>query len=212
MCGDVCAHIEDDGRHCGGCDQRCDAGKGCVNGVCTTGEGCFDAVAPTHCGDRCVDATPNADHCGSCDNRCGSDQLCVQARCLDQEGDGTSCASPLIWDVEAEEQTAFRMDEHTTTHRFECGPLGDLPTRWFRYTATKDGDISIRAEAGADFILELFSASSCDAAVRMGCNDNADDLDPTLEDPATQGGSTYYVAVGLKSGPANASVTLRVDH
>lgn len=210
-CGDVCSHVEDDSRHCGSCEGRCiDANQGCVEGRCVANQGC--SYGKYTCGGECVDA-PNAYHCGSCDNRCGAGALCVEGACLAQERDGTSCAAPLLWDVEDSEKAAFRMDTRTAPHTFECGPLAPIPTRWFRFTAPKNGSsVEVRGATGTDFVLELFSASSCDAPVRMACNDNADGLDPELDGDSVEKGKTYYVAVGLKSGPADASATLRIDH
>ena len=210
-CGEVCAHLEDDSRHCGGCDNACPAGS-CVDGQCQDDGLCvFQPV----CGGVCVAASWNPDHCGSCMNSCADDAVCVEGVCVDGGGDGTSCQSPLFWNLEAEEDAGFRMTPGVTVeHTFECGPLEPLPTRWFRFTATDDDSrVKVRTEGPDDYIVEVYGDESCSQDDLLGCNDDETGGDPEPElDLVSVPGQTYWVAVGIKGTWSGSPANLRLDH
>ena len=212
-CGDVCAHVEDDPRHCGGCDISCLTGsEGCVGGSCVEGAPCEGVSCDGVCLDPAV--YRNADHCGSCDNRCADDALCVAGVCVAGGGDGTTCGSPLFWDFAAEETAGFRMSPALSSeHTFQCGPLEPVRTRWFRLTATKDDEtnIDVRSAGVDDYLLEVYSDVGCASEALLGCDDNADAPDPALEPPTSEG-ATYWIAVGVKPTWSGAPATLRGDH
>lgn len=156
----------------------------------------------------------NADHCGACDQPCAETEVCLDATCIAGGGDGISCASPVFWDVEAEEQAGFKMwPSLSTEHTFSCGPAQGVPTRWFRFVAPKD-ETSVEVQKSTDdFILEVFASANCDAASFTMCNDNqaAGDVLPKI-DIETSEGTTFYVAVGVLGTWSGASAQLRVDH
>jgi hypothetical protein len=212
QCGDVCAHLEDDARHCGDCDAPCMGTQGCVAGECVEGQGCLAGTAS--CGDACVKPSANASHCGSCDNRCADSDLCVDGACAEGGGDGTSCDAPLFWDFEAEESVGFHMSPALSTdHTFECGPLEPIQTRWFRVTATmEDTDVEIRSASPDDYVLEMFADPGCPAASLVACSDDDDGALPKLTDPPTMPGGTYWIAVGIKGKWSGTSAELRGDH
>ena len=120
----------------------------------------------------------------------------------------------MFWDVEAEEQAGFKMwPSQSTEHTFSCGPAGAVPTRWFRFQAPKD-DTSVEVRMSTDdYILEVFSAATCDAAAFQGCNDNqaAADVLPKVDIVTTEG-TSFYVAVGGLGTWSGAPAQLRVDH
>jgi len=64
-CGNVCADLQTDELHCGGCSTSCIAGATCNAGTC----GCL--AGQTKCGNACVDLSTDAAHCGSCFHACG---------------------------------------------------------------------------------------------------------------------------------------------
>ncbi|MEZ4444518.1 MAG: hypothetical protein R3B72_35920 [Polyangiaceae bacterium] len=212
-CDGICADQSNDGSHCGECGNACfnqSAGLGCVGGECVESSCTYGAV----CGDACVtNRSSNADHCGSCFNQCASDGLCAGGTCVDGGGDGSSCASPLFWNVDDDESVGFRFTPALTTeHLFTCGPLDPLPTRWFRFTAndTETG-VEVRADGADDFIIEAFDAATCAPVASIGCNDDDAGANPQLT-LATAAGGTYFVAVGLKGSWSGRSATFRADH
>lgn len=84
-CGDTCANIQHDPRHCGGCDEVCPVpGRGvraCVAGLCTS---CGDGYTqcPGHgpwFTPRCMDLGTDLQHCGACGIAC--DGACVGGVC-----------------------------------------------------------------------------------------------------------------------------------
>jgi hypothetical protein len=216
-CGEVCADVTNDARHCGGCDQACastcsDLDCGCAGGMCIAGQGC--PFGPT-CGGVCleVSAYANADHCGGCDNRCGDVELCIESACVESEGDGTSCASPLFWNVDAE-TAGFRMSPAVTSpHTFTCGPLDSVPTRWFRVTAQNDGaEIEVSGHPADDFVIEIFSDAACDDGARLGCGDAPVGEEDSLDIDAISEGKTYWVAVGIKGTWSGTPAMFHIDH
>jgi hypothetical protein len=165
-------------------------------------------------GSPCTETTGNADHCGACNQPCADIEVCLDATCVPGGGDGTSCESPVFWDVEAEEQAGFKMwPALSTEHTFSCGPASGVATRWFRFLAPKD-ETSVEVQKTTDdYILEVFAAASCDASSFLGCNDNqaAGDVLPKLDVDTTEG-TTIYVAVGVLGTWSGVSAQLRVDH
>lgn len=206
----VCAHLDDDFDHCGTCGTPCQGGS-CVAGACApTSQVCpFGAM----CGGECIrDRHKNVDQCGSCFNRCASGSLCLGGACVAPEGNGSSCASPLLWDVEAEENAGFRLDfDVQSTFVHPCGPLSPIPTKWFRFTAPKDStNVSVRPSVSTDkLVITLFSSSACNSGVVVGCS--AKTPAPFLDVPGTEG-TTYFVGVGAVSVTAGTAASMKVDH
>ncbi|MDX2009185.1 MAG: hypothetical protein SFW67_03290, partial [Myxococcaceae bacterium] len=65
LCGDLCVDPRTNRRHCGACDQVCEAETICAAGQCTT---CGDQE--TACFNRCVTLASDGFNCGSCGARC----------------------------------------------------------------------------------------------------------------------------------------------
>src|SRR5215216_3389741 len=61
-CGDRCANLLTNERHCGSCSNRCRSTQTCCKG-------------------RCVNLQRNERHCGSCFNRCEEGEECVGGVC-----------------------------------------------------------------------------------------------------------------------------------
>jgi hypothetical protein len=211
-CGEVCAHLDDDSRHCGACDEPCDHGSGCVGGLCVEGQGC--AFPTIRCGEGCFQPRLDAANCGACDNRCADAALCVDGACHDGGGDGRSCEAALAWDTNAvNESVGFHFSPPLTDeHTFSCAGSGPLPTRWFRFTAAQEAtDIEIRSSGADDYVLEVFSAASCAATSRIGCDDDGEAPDPKLKSAPTVEGAEYWVGVGVKGAWSGEPAVIRVD-
>ncbi|HEU4533059.1 MAG TPA: hypothetical protein VFS00_03040 [Polyangiaceae bacterium] len=211
-CGDLCIDTDTDGANCGSCGQPCmGTSQLCQNGACVDvapGSGCSGPI----CDGACItNRNRNADHCGSCRNRCADDALCFDGACIDGGGDGSSCASPMFWDLVAEETVGFHFSPQLTSpHVFPCGPLEPIPARWFRFTATKsETNIRVLTKLADDYILEVFSDSSCAPATSLGCNDGGAS-GPELT-AATNENGTYFIAVGLKGGWSGGAAEIRAD-
>ncbi len=206
----VCAHVQDDYEHCGACDRRCQEGS-CIAGKCEADSGVcrFGAL----CGPDCIAGRhKHVDHCGSCFNRCAGNSVCVGGECVTGQGDGSSCASPLIWDVEAEEHAGFRLDfAPGSTFVHPCGPLTAIPTKWFRFTSPKSGtNVSVDSTIASDrFVMTVFSSAACDESVVVACSN--DKVEPSVDLPNSQG-KTYFVAVGAVSVTQSGAASVRVDH
>jgi hypothetical protein len=197
-----------------GDDQPADGPSSAAGAGAAGGASGASSQSSAASGSPCTETMGNADHCGACQQPCAETEVCLDATCVAGGGDGTSCASPVFWDVEAEEQAGFKMwPSLSTEHSFSCGPEGAVPTRWFRFVAPKD-ETSVEIQKSTDdFILEVFSAATCDASSFFGCNDNqaAGDVLPKV-DVLTTEGTTFYVAVGVLGNWSGASAQLRVDH
>jgi hypothetical protein len=213
-CGDVCADLSSDGRHCGGCGIACSSFAGCVDGVCVEGDaGCGHSYA--RCDGACVFPNTDADHCGSCNNRCADDALCIDGLCLDGGGFGASCDDPAYFDSSHEENAGFHLSEALSTpHTFACGPPEPLATRWFRVTIGDDlNNVEVRGHASDDYMIEIFSDDSCDTDALVACNDNYNgDPDPRIDHPATTPDLPFWVAVGVKGSWSGKAAVFRVDH
>ncbi len=183
-----------------------------MDGLCKMGAGCLGSKVL--CGGVCRNVYSDADHCGSCDDRCADSALCTAGTCVSGGGDGSRCDRPLFWSVDDHENAGFRMSSALSSrHTFVCGPLAALPTRFFRFTASKrDTDVEVYSDKLDDYILEVFSDSGCSAAGSVGCNDDGRAPDPQLRNLPTQPGKTYWIAVGLKGTWSGRSATLRIDH
>lgn len=77
QCGLECVDVMSDREHCGACDNTCDTGFSCVDGVC-------DLVCPegqTACSGTCVDVDRDPSHCGACDATCEAGEVCTDGAC-----------------------------------------------------------------------------------------------------------------------------------
>lgn len=197
-----------------GDEEPADDATGAGSGGATSSGTATSSDASSSTGSPCTETMGNADHCGACDAPCAQSEICLDATCIAGGGDGTSCESPLFWDVEAEEQAGFKMwPMLSVEHTFSCGPDGPVPTRWFRFLAPKDETSVEVLKTTDDFILEVFSAAACDESAFFGCNDNqaAGDVLPKVDITTTEG-TTFYVAVGILGTWSGSSAQLRVDH
>ncbi len=64
-----------------------------------------------------------------------------------------------------------------------------------------------------NYVVEVFSASTCDAASSIACNDDSkpgQDLRPEATF-ATVAGQTYFIALGVISAPSGMVPALKVD-
>jgi hypothetical protein len=97
-CTGECVEPKTDRRHCGTCDNACEAVASCVGGICTCPSG-FES-----CGGVCVDLGTDRGNCGICGNICDPDQVCSgMGICLTECGSGfTLCdagSSPYCADT-----------------------------------------------------------------------------------------------------------------
>ena len=74
VCGNMCADLDTDENHCGGCFDPCSFGEVCTDGIC-----CAPPNLP--CGNQCVDMSSDPDNCGMCGVVCSSG-ICVADECL----------------------------------------------------------------------------------------------------------------------------------
>ncbi|RLB60812.1 MAG: hypothetical protein DRI90_12800, partial [Deltaproteobacteria bacterium] len=84
LCNGVCVDTDWDPTNCGSCDNACDPGEVCSEGVCSLNCG----GGTIQCGDLCVDTANNPEHCGECDHACGVGELCSAGICLSECGGG----------------------------------------------------------------------------------------------------------------------------
>jgi hypothetical protein len=224
-CGDVCARVEDDGRHCGACDTPCNLttpeNDGCVAGACTgtacategdapcpEGQGC--ATGPK-CDGRCVDDDTNVDHCGSCTNRCADAALCIEGTCT-PTGSGTACGEALTWDAGTQEDVGFRFSSGLSVpHVFACAGSDPLPTRFFRVQTPQDV-LQVRARAfdGTPVAIEIFDEVACNGAASVACAPPADLAQVAA--PQAPVGSTRWIAVGLGGVAADQAAAISIDN
>lgn len=220
-CGDVCADLTNDYRHCGGCDASCaladtvEVTTYCVEGACVPvpceEPGCYCTSAT--CDGECrTNLFRDADNCGGCDNQCAADELCADSRCFASGGRGTSCDDPLLLNPEDVEAVGFRWSEGLASdHVFVCGPLESVPTRWFRVTVQDDRlSLKLQTDAGDDYIVEVFDAATCDETASVACSDGetGDDVRLGLD---IDEGSTFWIAVGLKNESSGEAAILDVE-
>ncbi len=221
-CGDVCAHLEDDARHCGECDNPCNLTPeldACVAGACTpgtpcpTGEACPEGQGcqlGMKCDGACVSHNVDIDNCGSCENRCADAAICLDGACLGS-GSGESCADPLEWDANTQEDVGFRFAAGSATHVFSCGSSQAVPARFFRVNAPQEA-LQVQAAALDDtpVLIEVFDADSCDSAASVACapaNAVAEAVSPMA--PI---GTPYWIAVGLSAPATGQAAVVAVDN
>ncbi|HET6340309.1 MAG TPA: hypothetical protein VFG30_44175 [Polyangiales bacterium] len=96
LCGQSCAEINSDAKHCGTCDNTCAATVAHADVLCQSGSCGFACTAGfTQCGDKCVDTTSDAANCGSCNQLCAGGTTCAGGRCVCPAGThdcGGTCA------------------------------------------------------------------------------------------------------------------------
>jgi hypothetical protein len=88
LCGDQCATLRYDPRHCGACGQACRADQRCADGQCR-------CPAPTdECetleARACVHFANDPAHCGGCGRACPQHQLCSNGGCV------PTCTAPQV--------------------------------------------------------------------------------------------------------------------
>jgi len=74
-CGQVCANLQVDPNHCGGCAVACPTGF-----VCSAG-GCACPAGLSACAQRCLDLATDSNACGACDHPCAAGQSCSAGAC-----------------------------------------------------------------------------------------------------------------------------------
>jgi hypothetical protein len=201
VCGNVCADVTTDTRHCGGCNAQC--ATPCVGGACAASGSAIECRM--RCDGVCT-TTRAIDHCGSCFNRCNDSELCSDNACVPTQGTGVSCESPLITPGPGEYEFRFSSSPGGLPRRFPCGPLQDVPVRWFRYTAEKSSSESEASILGEDFVLELFSGT-CENLVSLGCSVGAAGQEFEFNGIA---GQTYFVAVGRVASTSTKNPAIKL--
>jgi hypothetical protein len=76
-CGETCAILASDPRHCGACGNACATGQVCDLGRCAAS--CSAALMA--CAGACVDLKSSDAHCGSCGAACGTGTSCAMGTC-----------------------------------------------------------------------------------------------------------------------------------
>ena len=219
-CGSVCADEQTDNRHCGGCNHSCfglvDAGgtpsyTSCVEGTCEAKPvgSCFKLV----CNGQCIPFS-GIDNCGSCFNQCADNELCVKSQCLGGKGDGASCKTALL--APTDEALEFRYPAGLTdNHVFRCGSGAAVPTRWFRWTASRDQSVGFTVQGAPttdDYVMELFDAPDCGDMAYVACNDDRRAGAKLARiDVDVKAGTTYIVAIGRVAAPSGVRPAFRVD-
>jgi hypothetical protein len=204
-CANVCADTKTDTRHCGACGALCPSDASCVDGKCTTGGTCnFGRIV---CEGACVQELSSADHCGSCFNRCGEGHYCVKGACQNGQGTGASCASPVVLPPD-DDRLGMYFGGTSGLHKFPCGPLQAIPTRWLRWTARKSDpttELKMRdVPAGDQYVLEVFTSEACDVPSSVGCNASTDKFPEVTFNGVA--GRTYWFAIGIAAGGARPAV------
>lgn len=93
----TCINFNTNARHCGGLNQACAEGEGCMNGECvcgSTGGRCGEGQAC--CNHACIDITSDAANCGGCGNACGeTNPNCIGGTCRCGTGEtAVACVEP----------------------------------------------------------------------------------------------------------------------
>lgn len=213
-CSGACVSLDESNAHCGACGKACDAGQVCLNASCRPGA-CTD-FGRVACGAACVDPDTDPAHCGACGKACGVGKLCANGACVASGGDGSSCASPILFPAETRAIAFTLADAPVTGTKLSCGDLEARPARAFRFTAarTKKGArFSIRGGvASDDFALEYYATAACDGPAALGCNDDADATDKRPElDVDLEAGKTYFLVVSSKGPAPRGRFTLDFD-
>ncbi len=78
-CGDVCALVKADPKHCGDCDTACAKKEVCQAGVCVLP---CDFNSQRRCNGVCIDTFNDANNCGGCGITCDPQQpTCFAGEC-----------------------------------------------------------------------------------------------------------------------------------
>jgi len=218
-CDDACVDIEDSNAHCGACGSACGAAEVCAYRTCQPNTiYCADAGASdAGCGGLCVLLSENLDHCGACGNACDAASYCGEGGvCKPWQGDGTSCASPIVLAEKGNFSMEFWFPGDGAQATLSCGALEPRPSVTFRWTSaqTKSGyKFEVFGSPTDDLVLEAFSAAPCGPSTSLGCNDDetATKQTPRLQ-LAVESGKTYFLTVASKSAtPPAGRFTLHID-
>jgi hypothetical protein len=117
-CDGECFNLDQDGMHCGECDNACTTGLVCLNGNCET-----DCGALTQCGTSCVDTDTDEGHCGGCDRPCLG--TCVDGNCdlscpMGRVRCGAECCQPPV-NGTATCETNMTCGGDCNTNYHDCG-------------------------------------------------------------------------------------------
>jgi hypothetical protein len=69
--------LQQDGEHCGVCDNACASGQRC-------------------CGGECADLRADDDHCGACGTSCDGGEQCCDGACVDPQTDSEHCGPSCV--------------------------------------------------------------------------------------------------------------------
>jgi hypothetical protein len=220
-CGEACHDLANEDGHCGACGDACGAGEVCLYRTCLPADMyCSDTgFAGTLCGEQCVLTSESLDHCGGCDSPCAAESYCSEANggmCKPWQGDGTSCASPIVLAETGNFTVDFWFVAGSEALTLSCGALDPRPTVTFRWTSDTTDDafkFKVYGNASDDVVLEVFSGAPCGPSTSLGCNNDetATKLTPELE-MAVEAGKTYFIVVGsMAETPPPGRFALHVD-
>ena len=88
VCGDTCVNPNNDGNHCGRCDNQCSGGTVCNNGACEASCGSLML-----CGTSCIDIRNDSFNCGGCAGAGG--EICDEEAGLTCQNGRCDCTSGL---------------------------------------------------------------------------------------------------------------------
>ena len=216
-CGNDCADVQADAKHCGGCDTVCAPNQVCVAGGCQCREGttgCFN--------DGCVDLTSDARNCSACGNACALGFACANnacviscasagltqcgTSCVDLTKDptncgscGTACAASLnchsgacTYDVIA---ACFTTDQVVGLSAADDarGPLVDAPT-----TPESLASMGQTVLVGAAFSQKLYQLDLRTLQAKRGADGGAvtNDIGPDARQLLVDGTQVYVVNAG----------------
>lgn len=202
-CGGTCVDVFDDPANCGSCGTGCGTGEQCSVRVCEvplndcTFPGSYEA-----CDGRCVETDISVDACGSCVTPCSADASCVDGACVPNQGDGLSCATPIVLPDSGDLQVQFWLTGDGTLVT-DCGPAAAQPARFFQFIASASTTFTLRVVGDPDrddLVIEVFSDEVCASSV--GCNDSNNGLLPELEVSANVGEPVLFaITAGLGGMP-----------
>lgn len=91
-CGQDCAVLQANAKHCGACDNACANGEVCMLGECKK----FCGIGYENCNGACAQLKKAGDHCGRCGNDCQDKKVCSDGSCQDscpnnQKACGNTC-------------------------------------------------------------------------------------------------------------------------
>jgi hypothetical protein len=218
-CDGACVDVEADDAHCGACGSACGAGEVCAYRACQPNSiYCADGGGlGLTCAGQCILPAESLDHCGACGNACDAASYCGEGgACKPWQGDGTSCASPIVLAETGNFSVEFWFPADAAPFTLSCGALDPRPSVTFRWTSaeTKGGyKFKVYGAPSDDLVLEAFSAAPCGPSTSLGCNDDetATKATPELQ-MAVESGKTYFLVVGSKSAaPPAGRFTLHID-